>query len=119
MTTTDAWGPGSKPSTASTVETVNVDGELVLWDPVLQRVHRLDPIGSLLWPFLDGSTSLDELSADVADAWERPVGEVLPSIVELVHELDRFGLLEGTEEPIGEPPAAPARPRYLIDPPSP
>lgn len=41
----DDFVPGVKPSVAS----VELDGERVLYDADSGRLHRLDPVGSVIW----------------------------------------------------------------------
>lgn len=96
------------------VESVDVEGELVLWDPAGRSVHRLDPVGSLLWPFLDGESTVEELAADAAAVWSIPVDAAETAICALVEQLDEAGLLGGAVDV--EPRPSPA---YLVDPPSP
>jgi hypothetical protein len=92
------WQPGDRPAARPDIESVDVEGELVLWDPHAQRVHRLDPVASLLWPFFDGTTSIDELAADAAEVWETTREDARDGISNLVGQLDAAGLLasEGT-----------------------
>lgn len=110
------WTPQSRPCRRADVEAVDVDGELVLWDPVLEEVHRLDPLGSLLWPFLDGEASLSELAQDAADVWSVPVDDALSSLQALAEQLSGARLLDGTLASDG---AAGRDRSRLVDPPSP
>lgn len=101
-----------RPKRRPDVDAVDIDGELVLWDPVGRSVHRLDPVGSLLWPFFDGQAAVDELAADAAEVWQITVPEAAAAIVALVQQLEEARLLGEGQEP-------PSRPAHLVDPPSP
>lgn len=77
------------------LETIEVDGELVIWDPSDDRIHRLDPVASLLWTHLDGSATIQELADDVAEVFGQPTEAVAEAIAVLVRELTESGLLIG------------------------
>lgn len=106
----------TRPARRPEIEAVDVDGELVLWDPVGRMVHRLDPVGSLLWPFLDGTASVAELAEDASEVWGVSSSQARVAIEALVEQLAKARLLTAEDE---SPAAEPARPTYLIDPPSP
>lgn len=103
-----------RPQRRADVEAVDVDGELVLWDPVGRTVHRLDPVGSLLWPFLDGTATIAELASDAANVWSVPYEAAAGAITALVGQLGSAHLLED-----GSPRHVRPRPIHLVDPPSP
>lgn len=110
------------PVAKGSVTSVELDGERVLYDVDSGRLQRLDPVGTIIWPFLDGSVSIAELADDVADAFSAPAEDVRAGIVDLVRALLDEGLLvpagdDGTAE---EPPARAAgddAERFLVDPP--
>ena len=91
------WQLDDRPARRPEIESVDVEGELVLWDPRGQRVHRLDPVASLLWPFLDGTTTIDELAGDAADVWETSHDDARRGITNLVAQLDQADLLHDGE----------------------
>jgi hypothetical protein len=76
------------------VVTVEIDGDAVVYDELQETTHLLNPTGAIVWGLLDGETRLDELSADLAEAFGVGVEEVLADLVALVRELDQRGLLE-------------------------
>jgi PqqD family protein of HPr-rel-A system len=76
------------------VVTAEIDGDAVIYDELLGATHLLNPTAAIVWGLLDGETRLDELSADLAEAFGVDVGEVLADVVMIVGELGRRGLLE-------------------------
>lgn len=70
-----------------------LDGERVVWDPASGRLARLDRIGSLVWACLHEPVDLDALSADVADAFGAPVGDVRADVAALLRRLADLGLV--------------------------
>ncbi|MHB1414176.1 MAG: PqqD family protein [Chloroflexota bacterium] len=46
-----------------------VDGELVLYDPVRQRVHALNCTAAFIWQFCDGRHDTEEIVAALAERY--------------------------------------------------
>jgi PqqD family protein of HPr-rel-A system len=82
------------PKARETLTVVELDGEAVVFDPDSLDVHRLNPTATLIFRFLDGSSSVDELADDVAAAFDAPVDDVRAQLTELVQQLDETDLLE-------------------------
>jgi hypothetical protein len=103
-----------RPRRRPDVESVDIDGELVLWDAIDRTVHRLDPIGSVLWPFLDGDATVAELAEDAAEVWGVPIEQTTVAVRALVEQLGEARLLGDA------PPDRDGQdPKHLVDPPSP
>ena len=75
------------------LEVVDVCGETVIWDPEANRVHRLDPVGSALWPFFDGTTTVTGLAADTSAVWKIPIEDALDAIDSFVASAAQANLL--------------------------
>ncbi len=75
------------------VDCVEVDGEFVLYDDVLGVLHRLNPTASALWQCLDGSGTLEEIAADMADIYAADPAQVLADVVGTARRFDEAGLL--------------------------
>lgn len=71
-----------------------LDEEAVLRDPATGRFYVLDRIATLLWPWLDGTVSVDELAADCAAAFEAPLERVREDVEVLLADLAARELLE-------------------------
>lgn len=84
----------ARPWTRADLEIVDVEGELVIWDPVAGRIHRLDQMAALVWPVLDGANSIDDIADDLADVFGRPRMETFAAIRTLIVDLEAAGLLE-------------------------
>lgn len=69
------------------VEHVEIDGETVAYDCERNAIHLLNPVATLLWQCLDGSSALGEISADLAAAFERAETEVLTDVLGFAREL--------------------------------
>jgi hypothetical protein len=84
----------------SDVVAVDVDGEIILYDDSRGVLHRLNPTASALWQCLDGSGTLGEIAADMADVFQVSEDRVLADVLIAAREFARQGLLVG----LGEPP---------------
>ena len=112
------WATDDCPARRHDLEVVDVGDEQIVWDPVRDRVHRLDPVGVLLWSFLDGETPIADLAADVADVWGIDVEQATQDLLDLVRRLDEAALLVGSKETL-EPLDRPVTEGYLSNPPVP
>jgi hypothetical protein len=110
----------SRPAVRDGLTTEEIDGELLVFDPVAVRIHQLDPLGALVWQLLDGSATVDELVEDLAEGFGAPEDRVRGDLAALLEKLEEEMLLEGIE-PIAPTvdELEPDRPLYLKDPPAP
>jgi hypothetical protein len=83
------------PRAAAHVASVEIDGEAVLYDEERETVHLLSPTATVLWNCFDGSGTIAEIAADVADAYEVDVAIVCEDIVRTTRELGRHNLIAG------------------------
>jgi hypothetical protein len=79
---------------------VEIDGEIVLYDDRAKVMHRLSPTAGQVWRCLDGSGSLAEIAADLADVYRADPGQVLTDVVATARQFGSSGLLVG----VGDPP---------------
>ena len=120
----DHLDSSNRPAVRGEVTHVEIDGERVVFDPITRAVFRLDRIGSLLFPFLDGTATIDELVADAADAFSADPQTVRADVVTLVEHLSDLQLLVTAHDPHdppddGPPPTDEHSTELLRDPPSP
>lgn len=94
--------PGLRPEAA----VVEVDGEAVVLDERTWQIHWLDQLGTIVLKCFDGSATIDELSADIADAFGADPEVVGSDVLQIARRLGGAGLLEGVArdpEPEGTP----------------
>ena len=82
---------------------VEVGSEAVILDEATQRLHLLNPMAAVVWACIDGSSSLQEICADLADELGAPPAVVLADTIALAARLQSEGLLF---DPNGAPPLA-------------
>jgi len=51
---------------------VELDGEAVVFDEVSYELHHLNPSAALVWSFCDGLATVEQLAADIAEAFDLP-----------------------------------------------
>lgn len=83
----------SKPAIHPDTAWVEIDGEIVAIDPMGSEVHLIDPQGSLLFPLLDGESTVAELAADVADVFGLDPDQALADVLTLVRQMMERRLL--------------------------
>jgi hypothetical protein len=86
----------------SDVVQVEIDGEIVLYDDQARVMHRLSPTAGQVWRCLDGSGSLAEIAADLADVYQVDPALVLSEVVATARNFAMAGLLVGVGEPSGQ-----------------
>lgn len=119
----DPFRDDEAPRPVAGVETIELDDELVLFDPATGALHALDPLASLIWRCLDGTGTVAELVADLADAFGTDAATVRHDVDALLTMLAANGVLESADRPAARPEAidadGEAGPRVLADPPDP
>ena len=88
---TGSFVPVARPE----VVQVEIDGEIVLYDDSAKVMHRLSPTAGQVWRCLDGSGSLAEIAADLADIYQSDPGQVLTDVITTTREFESAGLLVG------------------------
>jgi hypothetical protein len=81
------------PQALPRVASLAVDGELVLLDALTRATHVLDPVASVIWPFLDGQTAVADLVDDLATEFSVDRALVATDVHRLIESLDAAGLL--------------------------
>lgn len=91
----DEIDAGFVPRVRPEVAWVEIEGEAVLLVEGTTRLHWLNPTGTVVWGFLDGTIALDEMSAELSAAFgvEREV--IHKDVLEVVREFGKAGLLDG------------------------
>jgi thiol-disulfide isomerase/thioredoxin len=83
------------PQLRAEVAVLEVDGEAVILDERSWELHWLDQYGAIVLKCFDGSGTLDELSADIADVFDADPEVVRNDVLGTARRLGGAGLLEG------------------------
>jgi len=92
--------PAMKPKARDDLTTIDFDDEIVVFTNHggHRRLHYLDPGAALALRLCDGTATVAETAAEVADAYGEPADKVERSLRELVRDFRRRGLL--TAKPV-------------------
>lgn len=109
----NALGYDDPPRPVSTIHSVELDGELVLYDTAANRAVHLDPRATLIWQVLDGSVTVGELVEDLAAVFEVDETAIRADVESMLTALHELSFLEPSSPPVR------ASSELLPDPPSP
>lgn len=70
-----------------------VDGELVLYQTTNGAAAVLDPLGTLIWQCLADPASVEDLTPDIAEAFEISEAQVGADLLELFQRMATEGFL--------------------------
>jgi pyrroloquinoline quinone biosynthesis protein D len=73
---------------------VPVDGETIVVHEESARLHHLDSVASSVWRQLDGSRTVGEVTASLAEAFDAPPAQIEADVRDLIGRLVENGLLE-------------------------
>jgi PqqD family protein of HPr-rel-A system len=86
--------PRSFPKARDELTIVHLDGESVVYDGSSGDLHHLNMSATAVLDLCDGTSTIAELAADLADAFDIPSDRVEPDIRSLLRQLRRADLLE-------------------------
>ncbi len=81
------------PTRSETVYRIDVGDETVLYDPELDRVHRLNPTAAAVWRHCDGNATVDDIATALRDEFGRQPPQELVWLA--LGQLSNAGLLAG------------------------
>ena len=95
--------PTFVPRRSAAAWTEVVDGEAVILDEAGNRLHHLNPTATVAWTCFDGTGTVTDIAADLADEFGADPAATLTDVLALARELGAAGLLDGVEpEPVPE-----------------
>jgi PqqD family protein of HPr-rel-A system len=86
--------PASKPQIREDLTLVELDQEAIVYDPLSGFVHYLNPMASLVMQLCDGTATVKETVADLAEAQETTPQDVGPQVLTLMRQFRKLGLVE-------------------------
>ena len=104
-----------RPRRAPSVAFTELDGEVVLYDEDTGHTHLLNPTAGVLWQCFDGEATLDELAADVAEAYGIDPEVAADDVRSIATSLGELGVLSGVRGATAEPPRMPTTEEVLDD----
>ena len=86
------------------LEIAEFDTELVVLDPRVDRVHHVVGLIAVVFDACDGTTTVEQLAAELADALAISPADADGQVRAALGVLGGNGLLEGTDPPEEPPP---------------
>ena len=80
------------------VTAIEIDGEAVLFDVEGPELHHLNAAATIVFTLCDGTGTVAELAADIADAFGVPLEQVEREVGAVVEEFDEIGILVRDEK---------------------
>jgi peroxiredoxin len=85
------------PKVRDDVAGVELDGELVLLIEATSQIINLDPMGTIVFKCIDGTSAVGEIAEDIADAFQADPEVILEDVLKLTKRMGRAGLLTGVD----------------------
>jgi Coenzyme PQQ synthesis protein D (PqqD) len=87
--------PPARPGARGELAVAEIDGEAVVYDEALRRLHHLNHSAALVFELCDGRATIVEMAEEIGDVFETDAREVEKLIRPLVGQLRKQGLVEG------------------------
>jgi PqqD family protein of HPr-rel-A system len=84
-----------KPRIREDLATAELDGEAVIYDERSGDLHHLNPTATIIFSMCDGTSTVREMSGEIAEAFGVPADDVERQIRSLLKEFREAGLLNG------------------------
>lgn len=92
------------PRRADGVHAVEVEGEMVVYEPRTGQMHKLNAVATVLWNSFDGTTTLAELSDDLASIYpEQGLDRLREDVLRYACQLGEAGVLGNVRSDDAEP----------------
>jgi hypothetical protein len=85
----------AKPRARAELAVAEIDGEAVVYDEALNRLHHLNHSAALVLELCDGRTTIVEMAEEIGDVFEMDSRDVEGQIRPLLGQLREQGLVEG------------------------
>lgn len=86
--------PATKPRVREDLTVVELDGEAVVYDERSGDLHHLNPTATLVFGLCDGTATGRELAADISEAYQQPLDEVVDQVHTLLRQFRKAKLIE-------------------------
>ena len=84
-----------KPKARTDLPTVELDGELVIYDEHGKGLHHLNPTATVVYRCFDGQSTVREITDDIAEVSGLPPDRVERQVRRLLKDFREQGLIEG------------------------
>jgi hypothetical protein len=84
-----------KPKVRDDLAVVEIEGEAVIYDEPTRDILLLNPTATIVFGLCDGTGTVKEMAADIADAFRVPGDEVERQVRSLLRGFKKSGMLDG------------------------
>ncbi len=70
-----------------------IDGDLILYDPRTDSVHRLNVVAGLVWALCGGTRDLETITAEIATQFQKPPAAIANDIKEVLQRFSERGCI--------------------------
>jgi hypothetical protein len=91
--------PAMKPKVRDDLIVVEVEGENVVYDQRKWDILHLNPTATIVFNLCDGTSTVKEMAADIADVFRVPAVQVESQVRSLIRDFKESSLLEGSIVP--------------------
>ena len=93
----------AKPKAKPDLEVRTVDDETVILDRDGEHIHQLNTTASFVWDRCDGSSTVAEIAAELAEAFGVDSELTSKDVEEVVLQFSQLGLLDNPDAGVGAP----------------
>jgi hypothetical protein len=93
ISTAERPRPTDLPQHAKDLYFAELDGETVIFSETTGELTLLDPVGTVTWHLLDGLTSVEQLSLELAEAFGAPHEQVRADVSAMLCKLEGMRLV--------------------------
>jgi hypothetical protein len=86
--------PAIKPKVRGDLAIVELDGEAVIYDETDNSLHHLNPTATIVLSMCDGTSTIKDFSAEIADAFSMPADQIEQQVRSLLRDFRKQKLLE-------------------------
>jgi Coenzyme PQQ synthesis protein D (PqqD) len=93
MTSVDPSPDENIPTRRPDLEWVELDGEVVLYDPGAHTLHRLNAGAAAVWAACDGAAAQEYITRAIEETYSGPRGAIERDVPAIIAEFRRLNLL--------------------------
>lgn len=86
--------PPVKPKVRADLAMVELDGEAIVYDDRGRKIHHLNPTATIVFGLCDGSSTIPELSGEIAQAFGLPQAQVERQVRALLRQFRKEEFLD-------------------------
>ncbi|MGH2784267.1 MAG: PqqD family protein [Actinomycetota bacterium] len=82
-----------RPTTREDLTSIELDGEIVVYDEVTGALHHLNPSASIVMSLCDGTLSIEDMALAISEVVDVPVADLIVQVRSAIERLAEAGLI--------------------------